>query len=55
VLLPQAPRAALGKLNRQALHAFRLAFSHPATGKLVEFESKLPKELSALEKSFKKT
>jgi 23S rRNA pseudouridine1911/1915/1917 synthase len=54
VLLPQAARAALGKLNRQALHAFRLAFSHPATGKLLAFESKLPKELSALEKSFKK-
>ena len=54
VLLPQGPRAALGKLNRQALHAFRLAFSHPATGKLLSFESKLPKELSVLEKSFKK-
>jgi len=54
VHLPQGPRAALGKLNRQALHAFRLAFSHPATGKLLAFESKLPKELSVLEKSFKK-
>jgi 23S rRNA pseudouridine1911/1915/1917 synthase len=53
-LLPQAPRAALARLERQALHAFRLAFSHPATGKLLEFESKLPSELLALEKSFKK-
>jgi 23S rRNA pseudouridine1911/1915/1917 synthase len=53
-LLPQKTRAALEALNRQALHAFRLAFSHPATGKLHSFESKLPKELATLEKSFKK-
>jgi 23S rRNA pseudouridine1911/1915/1917 synthase len=54
VLLPQKAGAALEALNRQALHAFRLAFSHPATGKLLSFESKLPKELVMLEKSFKK-
>ena len=53
-LLPQKAQAALTALNRQALHAFRLAFSHPATGKLLSFESKLPKELVSLEKSFKK-
>jgi 23S rRNA pseudouridine1911/1915/1917 synthase len=53
-LLPQKAQAALKALNRQALHAFRLAFSHPRTGKLLDFESKLPKELAALEKSFKK-
>jgi len=53
-LLPQKAQAALRALNRQALHAFRLAFSHPTTGKLLSFESKLPKELAALEKSFKK-
>ena len=52
--LPQKARVALAALSRQALHAYRLAFSHPATGKLLEFESKLPKELAALEKSFKK-
>lgn len=53
-LLPQKAQAALAVLNRQALHAFRLAFSHPVTGKLLSFESKLPKELLALEKSLKK-
>lgn len=53
-LLPQKARDALKALDRQALHAYRLAFSHPATGKLLSFESKLPKELAALEKSFKK-
>jgi 23S rRNA pseudouridine1911/1915/1917 synthase len=54
VLLPRKSQAALKTLNRQALHAFRLAFSHPTTGKLLSFESKLPKDLVALEKSFKK-
>ncbi len=53
-LLPEKARDALKGLNRQALHAYRLAFSHPRTGKLLAFESKLPKELSVLEKSFKK-
>jgi len=54
VLLPQQTQAKLKALNRQALHAFRLAFSHPRTGKLLSFESKLPKDLAALEKSFKR-
>jgi 23S rRNA pseudouridine1911/1915/1917 synthase len=54
VLLPEKAQAALTALNRQALHAFRLAFSHPGSGKLLSFESKLPKELAALEKSFKR-
>lgn len=54
VLLPQQTQAKLKALNRQALHAFRLAFSHPRTGKLLSFKSKLPKDLAALEKSFKK-
>ncbi len=53
-LLPQKAQAALAALNRQALHAYRLAFSHPSSGKLLSFESKLPKALAALEKSFKK-
>ena len=30
---------------RQALHAFRLAFAHPVTGRLLEFESRWPAEL----------
>ncbi len=42
-------RAAYG-LERQFLHATRLAFSHPATGESVDAESPLPEELaSALE------
>ncbi len=33
---------------RQALHAHRLAFAHPLTGKPVEFESPLPRDLADL-------
>lgn len=33
---------------RQALHAWRLAFAHPATGLPVAFESPLPPDLAAL-------
>ena len=32
-------------LDRHFLHAFRLAFSHPATGEPLEFRSPLPREL----------
>ena len=34
-------------LRRQFLHAWRLAFPHPATGESVEVESELPPELQA--------
>ena len=34
-------------LRRQALHAFRLAFRHPATGAALEFEAPLPADLAA--------
>jgi 23S rRNA pseudouridine1911/1915/1917 synthase len=41
-------------INRQALHAFRLAFRHPQSGKPVEFEAPLPDDirrtLSAIER-----
>ena len=35
-------------IDRQALHAWKLAFEHPRTGKVVRFESKLPADLEAL-------
>jgi 23S rRNA pseudouridine1911/1915/1917 synthase len=35
------------ELKRQFLHAWRLAFPHPSTGKPVEVESPLPPELQA--------
>ena len=36
-----------GGLDRQALHACRLAFNHPVSGKAFEFRSPLPKDLAA--------
>ena len=38
-------RAALSSLERPALHAARLAFSHPATGTAVVFDSPLPDDI----------
>jgi 23S rRNA pseudouridine1911/1915/1917 synthase len=32
-------------ISRQALHAFRLAFRHPATGESVAFEAPLPPDM----------
>ena len=37
-----------GGLDRQALHACRLAFNHPVSGKALEFRSPLPKDLAAV-------
>ncbi len=39
---------ALNSLRRQALHAVRLAFDHPASGDRVSFEVPLPDDLAAL-------
>jgi 23S rRNA pseudouridine1911/1915/1917 synthase len=36
------------QLGRQALHAWKLAFTHPRTGKSVSFESPLPEDFRAL-------
>lgn len=41
-------QAALTALGRQALHASKLGFPHPATGELLSFESDLPSALQAL-------
>ena len=41
-------RARVRNLNRQFLHAEKLAFTHPKTGEWVKFESPLPEELSGL-------
>lgn len=42
-------RQALETLSRQALHAARLGFEHPANGTFMRFESPLPADLAALE------
>lgn len=41
-------RAQVRHLNRQFLHAEKLAFTHPKTNELVEFETPLPSELADL-------
>src|SRR5262249_55988303 len=41
-------RAALEALGRPALHAAALAFTHPATGERMRFESPLPPDLRSL-------
>jgi 23S rRNA pseudouridine1911/1915/1917 synthase len=43
-----AARAALEGLKRPALHAARLAFTHPGTGERLRFESPLPADLEEL-------
>jgi len=43
----------LRQLDRQALHACRLAFTHPKTGTLLEFNSQLTEELAEILNSFK--
>jgi 23S rRNA pseudouridine1911/1915/1917 synthase len=43
-----AARAALDGLTRPALHAARLAFTHPGTGERLRFEAPLPRDLATL-------
>jgi 23S rRNA pseudouridine1911/1915/1917 synthase len=40
-------RLAAAAMGRQALHAWRLAFAHPRTGKALTFEAPLPPDLAA--------
>jgi 23S rRNA pseudouridine1911/1915/1917 synthase len=41
-------RAAIEDLSGQALHAAKLEFTHPATGSVLRFESKLPPEMQRI-------
>ncbi|MCE5271776.1 RluA family pseudouridine synthase [bacterium] len=41
-------RALLAVIERQALHAYRLEFAHPADGRAMEFESPLPEQMQTL-------
>ena len=51
--LPEDAQATVAGLKRQALHAARLAFVHPATGTLLEFNSPLPDDLAGIVGKFK--
>jgi 23S rRNA pseudouridine1911/1915/1917 synthase len=46
-------RAALAAFRRQALHAARLSFEHPVSGKPVAVESPLPKDFAVLRKALR--
>ena len=46
--LHPSAQAALGALDRQALHAAVLAFEHPVSGEALRFESALPDEMQTL-------
>lgn len=41
-------RTAIARFKRQALHAFSLAFAHPASAERCQFEAALPEDLQAL-------
>jgi 23S rRNA pseudouridine1911/1915/1917 synthase len=43
-----AARARMKALDRQALHAWRLAFTHPVTGEKMKFSSPLPEDVAGL-------
>ena len=47
-LLPEPPRSLVQAFPRQALHAFLLAFEHPATGAAMRFERAPPEDMGAL-------
>ena len=50
--LPAPLQEKLSGLGRQALHAAHLAFVHPVTGTLLEFNSKLPPDLGEIVNEF---
>lgn len=43
-----AMRARMKELDRQALHAWRLSFTHPVTGEALSFSSPLPGDIASL-------
>jgi len=45
----KAAAEAAERLDRQALHAFRLGFVHPGTREWVEYNAPLPADLASLE------
>jgi 23S rRNA pseudouridine1911/1915/1917 synthase len=51
--VPEALRAALSRFRRQALHAARLGFHHPVTGRGLAFESPVPGDMARLAEAFR--
>ncbi|OAM27898.1 RNA pseudouridine synthase [Eikenella longinqua] len=44
----EAVKEAVRQLARQALHAYRLSFTHPESGQIVQFEAPLPEDIHHL-------
>lgn len=51
--LPEPLAETVRSFPRQALHAFLIAFEHPATGEILHFESEIPPDLADLVESFR--
>ncbi|BCH58592.1 pseudouridine synthase [Agrobacterium vitis] len=47
-LLPDAAKAIVNNFNRQALHAYLLAFEHPTTGDVMHFEAPIPDDMETI-------
>ncbi|MDQ0457110.1 RluA family pseudouridine synthase [Rhizobium paknamense] len=47
-LLPEPARGLVNGFHRQALHAYLLAFEHPATEEVMHFEAPLPEDLEEM-------
>lgn len=52
-VLPPRLRIASEKFGRQALHAYKLEFTHPGTGARLKYESAIPTDFSKLLKAFR--
>lgn len=46
--LPEHAKTVVNRFPRQALHAFLLAFEHPRTGDVMEFEAAMPDDMQEL-------
>jgi 23S rRNA pseudouridine1911/1915/1917 synthase len=47
-LLPEPARTVVSRFPRQALHAFLLAFEHPRTGEVMDFQAPMPPDMAEL-------
>ena len=47
-LLEEPARSTVNRFPRQALHAYLLAFEHPRTGEVMEFETDMPEDMAQL-------
>lgn len=52
-LLPEPAKSVVNRFPRQALHAYLLAFEHPRTGEVMEFEAPMPDDMEALIEALK--